>query len=484
MNIKYQVRSYMILTISGMRFRYILFFLLFFQLLLLTAQPVSISGKAEGQPDQLVRVIVYADQFSHLEKTLAGTRTDANGNFSLELEIEETDYAFLAVGLKKGEFYLKPGARYNFKVWQDTSSQQRSVFDQLPLQFTIDAADAGLNQSIGDYNTFYNQFIYRNANSIYKGRSGHLIADFEKRARLQFGKIKDPYFVNYMKYSFASLERIGMKNSETILSEYFIGAPVLYNNIQYTDFFSEFMKAYLGSSELYAYRDVMEAIQSHNALKKLDDLLMLDSLLAKDKKIRELSVLLMLSRKSHNPNLPKGRVAELIEEMHQKSNNKKIREIAGNYVKKLEKLRSGTAAPYFALQDANGDTIRLEQYKGKFILLSFIRPDCRVCLLHLEQLSELEEKFKTKIQNISIVDGTDYQEVVRYADSRLYDWPFLNLKKNILLLEDYEIKTYPTYTIINPDGTIAMTPAPMPDENLEIYLIRMMVQYDKKHPKK
>jgi thiol-disulfide isomerase/thioredoxin len=368
-------------------------------------------------------------------------------------------------------------------VLKDTSTAQRSVFDELPLQFAMTAVDAGLNRAIGDYNVMYNEFLYRNATRIYQGRQSRLIADFEAGAKLKFGKVKDPYFINYMKYSFASLERIGIKKDAQILSGYFIHQPVLYNNIQYTEFFSEFMKSYLGASDFFTYREIMKAITANNALEQLDELLKRDTLLAKDRQIRELSILLMLSRKSHNPDLPKGRVAELIEEIHRKNSDQKIREIAGNYHKKLLKLQSGTPAPFFALQDANGDTVELKQFAGKFVLLSFMRPDCRICLLHLEQLSELEEKFKSKIQNVSIVYGSDYREVIEYADSRLYDWPFLDLKNDILLLEDYEIKTYPTYTIINPDGTIAMTPAPMPDENLEIYLIRLMVQYDKKHSK-
>ena len=459
-------------------------FLFIFSVVIALAQPASITGKAKGQADQLVRVIVYADQFSHLEKTLASTRTDALGNFTMEVEIEKTDYAFLAVGLKKGEFYLKPGARYVFDVLQDTSTRKHSVFDELPLQFTMTAADAGLNRTIGDYNVLYNEFIYRNAARIYQGRSGKLVSDFEKRAEIKFGKIKDPYFQNYMKYSFASLEWIAMKNATAILSKYFAAKPVLYNNIQYTEFFSDFMKAYLGSVEYFDYREIIETIRSKNALQHIDEMLQRDSILAGDKQLRELSTLLLLSRKSHSPDLPKGRVAGLFEKMHQNNANKKIREIAGNYLIKLQKLQQGTKAPFFQLQDAKGNSVQLQQFAGKFVLLSFIRPDCRVCLLQLEQLSELEEKYKTKLQNISIVYGPDYQEVVRFADSRLYDWPFLQLKKDILLLEDYEVKTYPSYTIINPDGTIAMTPAPMPDENLDLYLIRMMIQYDKSHPKK
>ena len=484
MNIKSQILN--LSTTTGWKnlSKSFLFVLLFLSSIVSFSQTINITGKADGQADELVRLIVYADQFSHRYKTLATTRTDSHGNFEINLKIEKTDYAFLAVGLKKGEFYLKPGAKYNFNIIKDTSTRQRSVFDELPLQFTMTATDAGLNRNIGDYNEMYNQFIYRNATRIYKGRSKQLITDFETRAKMQFGKTNDDYFINYMQSSFASLEWIGLKNKQQILSTYIANKPVLYNNIQYTDFFGEFMKAYLSSTNYFDYREVVETIQSANALKRIDEMLKRDSILAKDQQLRALSTLLILARKSHSPDLPKGRVAELIKEIQQKSPDKMIREIAGNYYEKLQKLESGTAAPSFELTDAKGDTVRLKQFEGKFSLLSFIRPDCRVCLLQLEDLSKLQEKHKTRLQNITIVYGPNYPEVIRFADSRLYDWPFLNLKKDILLLEQYEIKTYPTYAIINPDGTIAMIPTPMPDESLELYLIRIMVRYDNNHPKK
>lgn len=480
MNIEYRILKSEILNGPKTLRYFLLFFVFLSSTLVSLAQPISITGKAEGQADQLVRVIVYADQFSHLLKTIATTRTDAHGNFKLDLEIKETNFAFLAVGLKKGEFYLKPGAKYNFNVLQDTSTQQRSVFDELPLQFTITAADGGLNRTIGDYNEMYNQFIYRNATRIYQGRSGQLITDFEKRAQMQFGQTKDAYFMNYMKYSFASLEWIGQKKPEYVLTKYFVNQEVLDNNIQYTEFFNDFIKTYISSTTYFDYREIIDAIRSDDALEKIDGMLQRDTLFAEDQELRALSTLLLLARKSHSSDLPKGRVAELMEEIHQNNKDEKIREIAGNFYIKLQKLQSGTSAPFFELEDANGDSVALKQFSGKFVLLSFIRPDCRVCLLHFEQLSGLQEKFKTKLQNVSIVYGSGYNEVIRYADTRLYDWPILDLKNDILLLEKYEIKTYPTYAIINPDGTIAMIPTPMPDESLELYLIRMMIQFEKK----
>ena len=62
----------------------------------LHAQNVQISGHVSGfAPKSLVRVLVYADQFSQLKKTLATTQTDSTGNFHLSLPVRAVTYAML-----------------------------------------------------------------------------------------------------------------------------------------------------------------------------------------------------------------------------------------------------------------------------------------------------------------------------------------------------------------------------------------------------
>jgi len=273
--------------ISNLRFLAV--FLFCIATLFSSAQPVTITGIAHDQADQLVRVIVYADQFSRLEKTISSTQTDANGNFQMEFEVDETDYALLAVGIKKGEFYLKPGAKYKFNIPKDTASNTGSIFDELPLQFVLQAEDQGLNRAIGDFNMRYNELIYRNASAIYQGRGSKLVTDFRNRSEMQFNRVNDPYFKDYMKYSIASLERIGRRNDQKILEDYFTNQPILYNNIQYTEFFSEFIKAYLGGTDEFSYYDIIDAIEANNAVSAIDQMLKRDTVLAKDSKLRALS---------------------------------------------------------------------------------------------------------------------------------------------------------------------------------------------------
>lgn len=442
---------------------------------------VVVKGKAAFAPNELVRVIVYNDQFSHLEKTIASTKTDAWGVFSMEFNSESTNFAFLAVGLKKGEFYLKPGSTYVFNVLQDTS-EPGSIFDEIPLQFELNATDGGLNDAIGRFNENYNRFVYENANRIYKSRDKSLIDDFGKSALEQASKLQDAYFSDYVRYTLASLEWVSTKMSaEDIITAYFVNRQILYDNIQYTDFFAEFFKSYLGNSSFYSYDAVNAAINRSGSYASFDLLLVQDTLLAKDRQVRELAAVQILSRRFYNPDISQKKVLDIFADLGKNSNFPEIQKVALNYIKKLQHLNYGQPAPGFSLPDQQGKLLSLKQFEGKFVLLNFVKSNCQICLSQFQSINEIVEPLQGKWQVLTLVYGHDYEKVASYAAERKFVWPFLRLDGDILLLEKYNIRTYPSYVLLNPDGSIAMATAPMPDEMLDLYMNKLMLKYEKEH---
>ena len=57
-----------------------------------------------------------------------------------------------------------------------------------------------------------------------------------------------------------------------------------------------------------------------------------------------------------------------------------------------------------------------------------------------------------------------------------YDWPLLNLGNNILLLETYNVRTFPEYILIKPGTKIGAAPAPAPDGNLDALVAKLTQQ--------
>jgi cytochrome c biogenesis protein CcmG/thiol:disulfide interchange protein DsbE len=53
-------------------------------------------------------------------------------------------------------------------------------------------------------------------------------------------------------------------------------------------------------------------------------------------------------------------------------------------------------APEFALKDADGKTVRLEEYKGKVVLLDFFATWCGPCKIEIPWFMELERKNKDR----------------------------------------------------------------------------------------
>lgn len=442
-------------------------------------QHVYISGTAEGSSNQLIRVIVYDDQFSRLEKTIAETYSDSSGNLEINFDTEKSNFAYMAVGLKRGEFYLSQNSSYQFNILPDTNTQPGSIFDELPLQFTYTANDNGLSDAIGTFNVQYNTFIYQNANKIYYGRNKDFIYGFEDKINEQFTSVNNSYLEDYIRYSFASLEWTSkIKNNDSIVSEYFIGNPILFNNIQYTEFFTDFFKTYFIVEKIYSYHELIDAINEGSGIQDIKSLILREVIFKNDPELTELISILLVAKKYYNPDIRRNLIIKLLQEVESISRYPMNAKVAGNFIKKLQNLESGTPAPGFSLPDIDDNKHNLIDYEGKFVLLSYVKPSCKICLEHFQYLKEVAEQFNGRVQNVSVVYGEDFQGVVRYASDRDFSWPILDLGKQILLLEVYNIRAYPSYVFINPDGTIALATTPMPDEGLEIYLNRQIKKFD------
>jgi hypothetical protein len=67
------------------------------------------------------------------------------------------------------------------------------------------------------------------------------------------------------------------------------------------------------------------------------------------------------------------------------------------------------------------------------------------------------------------------EEVLRqFLAKNKYDWKFLLYDRQPGVLKDYDIRAYPTYFLIGPDGKLILSPAPSPSENFESRLFEIM----------
>lgn len=115
-------------------------------------------------------------------------------------------------------------------------------------------------------------------------------------------------------------------------------------------------------------------------------------------------------------------------------------------------LKVGKPAPDFELTSLNGDSIRLSQFQGQPVLLTFGASWCPDCRIEAPLLQELHEKNPTLL--ILLVDSKENPDTVQsFANEFSITHPVL-LDQDGKIMELYQVFAIPTELFIDTNGII------------------------------
>ena len=141
--------------------------------------------------------------------------------------------------------------------------------------------------------------------------------------------------------------------------------------------------------------------------------------------------------------------------------------IIGDFFTKYERLAPGTAAPEFTLQDREGKDVSLSDYKDGLVLLQFVDGMSPVSEHQFSELRSLHNQWRDSVQILTIATHDKMEFFEKQFTEKKQDWPLLDLGDQILLLEDYNVRTFPEYILIKRNNKIGEAPAPSPERYLE-----------------
>lgn len=121
----------------------------------------------------------------------------------------------------------------------------------------------------------------------------------------------------------------------------------------------------------------------------------------------------------------------------------------------ISPLKVKTKAPDWILPTPDGDTIKLSDFKGKFVMLDFWYQACFPCIKSLPSLQYLHENFDEKDFVLIGINPYDKDENRLKAFIQQKQIPYLIvMAPNPNILEAYHVQSYPTYYILDPEGYI------------------------------
>ncbi len=115
----------------------------------------------------------------------------------------------------------------------------------------------------------------------------------------------------------------------------------------------------------------------------------------------------------------------------------------------------GTAAADFTLQDLNGKSVRLSDYRGKVVILDFWATWCPPCRASIPGLEKIYKAYKDKglvILAVSLDQG-EWDSVKSFSAE--YGITYTVLKGNEDVSDKYQVRTIPMLLVIDKEGRIA-----------------------------
>lgn len=122
---------------------------------------------------------------------------------------------------------------------------------------------------------------------------------------------------------------------------------------------------------------------------------------------------------------------------------------------KRARLQSGAEAPEIALRNADGDVVRLSDFRGKWVIIDFWGSWCGWCVKGFPALKECYEQNKERLMVFG-VDCGDTDKAWRDAVAR-FGLPWTNVylpADDKSVLSDYAVEGFPTKVIVNPEGRV------------------------------
>lgn len=440
---------------------------LLFSLLFLTAsaQNVTITGRS-NRTNTLIRLFAYEDLINETGILLDQGKTDDKGHFILEGNIKQILPARIYVGLEYVDLILTPKANYDIEIIVPEPQETVSYFEkELPTIRVKRASDQGLYRQVILSEEIINSYLIEHFNQIYRGRQVRYLDSIQNAINSEIPNIKSDYVKNHIRYKTASI-RLGISTDggKKIIKDYYDGQPVLYTQSAYIDLFKELFDGYFNSATYDSHLLNDAFMEGPVAFKKYLDT---DPLMAKNPRLAELITIFNLQKLCYGDRGTSRLAKDHLNYIKSQTKHAEHKNIISDFFTNFNRLAPGAQATDFTLKDRSGNEVSLSDYKENLVLLQFVDGTSPVSEHQFSELKSLHHQWQDTVQILTIATHEKMEFFKQQFAEKKQDWPLLDLGDNILLLEAYNVRTFPEYILITKGNKIGEAPAPSPERYLE-----------------
>lgn len=469
----------------------LLFILSLISTLGLNAQNLRIEGLGQDIGGKTIRLISISDNLSKLEKEVASYKVEEGDSvFSfginipnttlMKIRIESFDYNFLA---QMGTTYKLRMLPFDFSI----SEAINTLFYKFPLPIIIESStDNSLNDNVFIIDSIIEDFMINNDRDILFFRDRKKVEELISMASSVVDSSDSDYIKDYLKYSIGIIEFSSKtKNELKLKKDLFFDKPILYENLAYMECFEMVYGDYFTKgNKIFDKRTLVRWLERNDYFSLIDSLGR-DPLL-RNEVFRELVFLRGMKEAFVSQLHNRLDIVNMLEGFVYQSKFLEHIEIAKNLLETFSKHSTyGVKAEDFTLKDIYNNHITLDKYKGKPLIISFVKVSEPACLRELNMMYSLIDTLGDNFNFLTVscdksLDAL-YNFLVNSNVGVKYKWDFVHFEGRWDLLEKYNIIVFPTFVILDSKGLILQNPMRKPSEGSLLPYVPRLEPKDKEY---
>ena len=296
------------------------------------SQNIKIKGKiqksksaseSKSVSESIVRLMTYNDMLTFELSTIFETRSDNEGNFTIEADIDEIKLAQIAVDLDRVDILLKPNSTYDIVISIPEQEKNASYFEQqYPTLKIIKSDDDDLYYQYYMSEMIIDDFLLNNFNQLYRSHNISLLNNLDVEIEKNIGELKSDFVKNNLRYRKAAMQMVANNdNGKKVINQHFNKQSILYSQAAYMNLFQEIFANYLSSIQ-FSPSDLGRNLYSthDNFLKYIKEN---DAFLAENPDLAEIIVAWDLKRLYYEMPDDKKQILNQLNAIHQNTKNQK-----------------------------------------------------------------------------------------------------------------------------------------------------------------
>lgn len=427
------------------------------------AKTVVITGGIKGFEHKIISANQFEDYITNDKLVLAETKI-SNGKFTLEFNLEKVQQVVLKIEDKSTSLFAEPGKTYNIGLSFDAEANQGNAFDKfLNISFVFpDPMET--NSLIKTFNKSFQSFFTANYQMMILKKANRETEAFIKKQSQVDAYQKNEFVKNYVRYALANLEDIIGVPKEDLYSKYIKDQTILYSNKEYMNFFTQFYQSDFEKLTLIKQgQAILHAITFDQSFEKTIESVKAAKGFQSDA-LAELYLCYGLYEVFHNKRVNQDASLNMLKQIATNASNSENRILADNIREKLKLYGKNQPAPSFKLKNLNGKEYQLNDFKGKVVYLNFWANWSIPSLREMQIIKSLHEKYQDKVNFISINVDEGIATLEKIQGQRNYPWTMLHYGDDYKVRERFNVRTVPTYFLIDEDGKMLTPFAPNPTD--------------------